>query len=68
MLGVGGLLVAAVVQPLIGRLSDRTRSPLGRRVPYIVAGTTAVCGSLVLTLLAPNFSPSLPHGYSFRRA
>ena len=55
MLGVGGLLVAAVVQPLIGRLSDRTRSPLGRRVPYIVAGTTAVCGSLVLTLLAPNF-------------
>ena len=54
MLGMGGLLVAAVVQPLIGRLSDRTRSPLGRRVPYIVAGTMAVCGSLVLTLLAPS--------------
>ena len=54
MLGMGGLLVAAVVQPLIGRLSDHTRSPLGRRVPYIVAGTLVVCGSLVLTLLAPN--------------
>ena len=59
MLGIGGLLVAAVVQPLIGRLSDSTRSPLGRRVPYIIAGTTAVCGSLVLTMLAPNFGALL---------
>ena len=59
MLGIGGLLVAAVVQPLIGRLSDRTRSPLGRRVPYMIAGTTAVCGSLVLTMLAPNFGALL---------
>lgn len=55
-LGMGGLLVAAVVQPLIGRISDRTRSPLGRRVPYIIAGTAVVCASLVLTLLAPNFA------------
>ena len=55
MLGMGGLLIAAIVQPSIGRLSDRTRSPLGRRVPYIVAGTLVVCGSLALTLLAPNF-------------
>ena len=55
MLGMGGLLVAAIVQPLIGRLSDHTRSPLGRRVPYIVAGTLVVCGSLALTLLAPHF-------------
>lgn len=54
-LGMGGLLVAALVQPLIGSLSDRTRSPLGRRVPYIVGGTVVVCASLVLTLLAPNF-------------
>ena len=59
MLGIGGLLVAGVVQPLIGRLSDRTRSPLGRRVPYMIAGTTAVCGSLVLTMLAPNFGALL---------
>jgi MFS family permease len=55
MLGMGGLLMAAIVQPSIGRLSDRTRSPLGRRVPYMVAGTLVVCGSLALTLLAPNF-------------
>lgn len=56
MLGMGGLLVAALVQPFIGRLSDRTLSPLGRRVPYIVAGSSVVCGSLVLTMLAPNFA------------
>ena len=55
MLGMGGLLVAAVIQPFIGRLSDRTRSPLGRRVPYIICGTLVVCASLSLTLLAPNF-------------
>ena len=56
MLGMGGLLTAAVVQPLIGRLSDHTRSPLGRRVPYILAGSCVVSVSLVLTLLAPNFA------------
>ena len=59
VLGMGGLLIAAIVQPSIGRLSDHTRSPLGRRVPYIVAGTLVVCGSLALTLLAPNFGALL---------
>ena len=56
MLGMGGLLVAAVVQPLIGRLSDQTRSPLGRRVPYIIFGVTVVCSSLALLALAPNWA------------
>ena len=56
MLGIGGLLVAAIVQPLIGRISDRTRTPLGRRVPYILFGTAMVCASLILTLLAPSFT------------
>ncbi len=54
MLGMGGLLVAAVIQPLIGRLSDRTRSPLGRRVPFIIFGTVVVCGSLIFLVLSPN--------------
>ena len=26
------------LQPVLGRLSDRTRTRLGRRMPYIVAG------------------------------
>lgn len=56
MLGMGGLLVAAVMQPLIGRLSDHTRSPLGRRVPYMIFGTVAVCACLVLVVLAPTMA------------
>jgi len=35
----GGLLVAVVAQPLIGAWSDRTRSPLGRRLPFMLTGT-----------------------------
>lgn len=31
-------LVGAFVQPFIGRLSDRTRSPLGRRRPFLLVG------------------------------
>jgi len=33
-----GSLVALLVQPVVGALSDRTSSPLGRRRPYILAG------------------------------
>ena len=34
-----GLLLAMVIQPLAGGLSDRTRSRWGRRRPWILAGT-----------------------------
>src|SRR5512145_1207872 len=33
-----GLLVAILVQPLVGGLSDRTRSRWGRRLRYITVG------------------------------
>lgn len=33
-----GLVVAMIVQPLSGALSDRTRHPWGRRRPWILAG------------------------------
>ncbi len=42
-LSFSGLLVAALVQPIVGSYSDRTRSPLGRRVPYMLWGVVFVC-------------------------
>ncbi len=32
-------LAALVLLPLFGRLSDRTRTPIGKRMPYILVGT-----------------------------
>ena len=43
ILAFSGLLVAALVQPIVGSYSDRTRSPLGRRVPYMLCGIFFVC-------------------------
>ncbi len=42
-LGLSGLVAAAIVQPMVGSYSDRTRSPLGRRVPYMLWGAFFVC-------------------------
>ena len=43
VLGFSGLVTAAIVQPIVGSYSDRTRSPLGRRVPYMLWGVFFVC-------------------------
>jgi MFS family permease len=40
-----GLIVAMLVQPIVGSLSDRTVGPLGRRKPFILTG---ICCALVL--------------------
>ena len=57
VLGFSGLLVAALIQPIVGTYSDRTRSPIGRRVPYMLWGVVFVCLGLAglsftLTLLS----------------
>ncbi|MGZ3680747.1 MAG: MFS transporter, partial [Ktedonobacterales bacterium] len=45
-----GAVVALILQPTIGALSDRTRSRHGRRRPYILAGAAGLL--IGLTLLA----------------
>jgi MFS family permease len=50
-----GLIVAILVQPIVGVLSDRTRSRWGRRLPYFAVGVVMVALCLVLIALAPDF-------------
>ncbi len=38
LIWLAGPFTGMVVQPLIGALSDRTRTPLGRRRPYLLGG------------------------------
>ncbi len=52
-LGFAGLLVAMVVQPIVGVFSDRMRSPLGRRLPFMILGAALIAGCLYLLALAP---------------
>src|SRR3954453_9856965 len=49
VLGVGSLV--AVLSPFFGRLSDRTRSRLGRRRPWLLAGAAiGLAGAVVLAV------------------
>jgi MFS family permease len=45
--------IGAFVQPIVGRISDRTRSPLGRRRPFFVIGIPLVCAGLFGLALHP---------------
>src|SRR3990172_4855605 len=51
-----GLIVAILVQPIVGVFSDRTRSRWGRRLPYMAAGTAMVIACLFLIAGAPVFA------------
>jgi len=53
-LGFIGLLVAMVVQPIVGVFSDRARSKLGRRLPFIIGGAVLISASLFLLAAAPT--------------
>ena len=58
VIGLAGLLAGAMVQVPVGWASDRTHSPLGRRLPYLL--WTAVCIPVGLAGLAmPLNYPSL---------
>lgn len=50
-----GLIVAIVAQPIVGALSDRTRSRWGRRLPYMLAGAGVTIVGLYLIVAATGF-------------
>jgi len=49
-----GALAVMLTAPLFGVLSDRTRTRLGRRRPFMIVGTLVGIVSLVVMALAPN--------------
>jgi MFS family permease len=53
ILAIGGFF-ALVATPICGALSDRTRSPLGRRRPWLLGGLAVAGAGLLLLGLAPN--------------
>lgn len=52
----GGALIALLISPLAGALSDRSTSPFGRRRPFIVAGTLLNALALLGLGYAPTFA------------
>lgn len=60
-----GPLSGLVVQPLVGRLSDRCTSRLGRRRPFIVAGAIGTFAGMIFFCnaqpLAKFFFPKAAH-------
>ncbi|MDP6824273.1 MAG: MFS transporter [Dehalococcoidia bacterium] len=54
-IALAGLVVAALSQPLMGALSDRTNSRWGKRLPYIVAGNICLIAVAPLLGIADSF-------------
>lgn len=48
-------LFGGLIQPLIGSLSDYTRSPIGKRSPYILAGGAGTALCIAALALHPTF-------------
>ncbi|MFO1082126.1 MAG: MFS transporter [Reyranellaceae bacterium] len=53
-IAAAGALIALVVAPIAGALSDRWRGPRGRRRPFLIAGCL---GSMVSLMLLAPFGP-----------
>ncbi|MBE5777937.1 MAG: SLC45 family MFS transporter [Clostridiales bacterium] len=49
-------VIAVLLMPLFGRLSDRCKTPLGRRIPFILGGTAA---AIVLMNMLPVMDQKL---------
>ena len=55
-------IAAFFIQPLMGPVSDRTRTRLGRRMPYIVACAPVAVIAFALIPLAPQMIPAELNG------
>jgi len=53
LVGFVGLLVAMAVQPIVGVFSDRARTKLGRRIPFIIMGGVLLTIAMFLLAAAP---------------
>jgi MFS family permease len=52
-------LAGALVQPIVGAMSDRTRTRFGRRRPYFVVGVALTAASLIFLAGFPPIIPML---------
>lgn len=52
-------LAGAFVQPIVGAMSDRTRTRIGRRRPYFIAGVALTAASLLYLSGFPPLAPML---------
>ena len=68
--GLSGLIMtldniaAFFIQPFVGLLSDRTRTRIGRRMPYILAGAPIAAIAFILIPIAVNRIPAQLSGQS----
>lgn len=53
-----GRVIDVVTDPLIGHLSDETRSPVGKRLPWMIIGAIILCPTLYCVMV-PAGDPSL---------
>ncbi|MFE6030685.1 MFS transporter [Streptomyces niveus] len=51
-----GVFITMLIQPVVGMLSDRTRSKWGRRAPWIAGGAVAGSALVVLLPAVPNIA------------
>ncbi|MFF2347670.1 MFS transporter [Pseudarthrobacter sp. NPDC058119] len=51
-----GVLLSMILQPIIGALSDRTRSRWGRRAPYVASGAIGGAAAMCLMPVASNIA------------
>lgn len=59
---IGAMFVDALVDPLIGRLSDATRSRLGRRLPWLYGAALPMAIAWALLWMPPDIQPHSTFG------